>query len=139
MASLPRSTLQKLALAKVKDARLLFDHGRYANSYYLYGYGIELALKACIARHIVAETIPDRAILNNVLTHDIAKLSALAGLSELLRERRADREFDLRWAVVAEWLVESRYELVDSVTAAAMQDAVEHPQHGVLKWLRQHW
>ncbi|MEA2988324.1 MAG: hypothetical protein QOG83_1035, partial [Alphaproteobacteria bacterium] len=63
MAPLPRNTLQVLALAKVDDARLLFENQRYSNAYYLYGYGVELGLKACIARQILAETIPDKTIL----------------------------------------------------------------------------
>jgi hypothetical protein len=139
MAPLPRKTLQKLAIAKVEDARLLFQHGRHSNSYYLYGYGIELGLKACISRQISAETIPDREILTKILTHRIVDLVALAGLSNVLKERRTDQEFNSRWAVVAEWSEQVRYEIIDAVTAAAMQDAVEHPVHGVLEWLKQHW
>jgi hypothetical protein len=96
MAPLPRSTLQGLAIAKIEDARLLFENARYSNAYYLFGYGIELALKACIARQIIAETIPDKTILNRFLTHKFVDLVALAGLATLLQERRRDREFDAR-------------------------------------------
>jgi HEPN domain-containing protein len=139
MAPLPRQTLQRLAIAKIEDARLLFQNGRYANAYYLYGYGVELALKACIARQIAAETIPDRAILKDVLDHNLGRLVALAGLAARLKDRRQEREFDVRWPVVAEWSVESRYELVDPVSATAMQDAIENAEHGVMVWLRQFW
>lgn len=139
MAALPRSTLQHLADAKVADARLLFEHKRYSNAYYLYGYGIELGLKACVSRQIVAETIPDRAVLTRFLTHRLSELVGLAGLNERLQERRKDRNFDIRWSVVAEWSEESRYEMIDSALASAMKDAVEHPDHGVMKWLRQYW
>jgi HEPN domain-containing protein len=139
MAPLSRSSLQKLASAKVDDARLLFENKRYPNSYYLYGYGVELGLKACIARQILAETIPDKTILTRVMTHKIIDLIGLAGLSPDLKDRRVDREFDARWAVVSEWSEESRYEMIDVVLAAAMRDAVEHPAHGVMTWLKQHW
>lgn len=139
MAPLPRGTLQRLASAKIEDGRLLFANGRYTNSYYLYGYGVELALKACIARQISAETIPDRPILTGFLTHKLNDLVGLAGLAQRLADRRKDPNFDARWAVVAEWSEAARYEMIDSVLAQAMADAVEHPDHGVAVWLRLYW
>jgi hypothetical protein len=139
MVALPRATLQRLANAKVEDARVLFDNQRYSNSYYLYGYGIELGLKACIARQMIAETVPDKAILRGFLDHEIGKLVGLAGLSELLKTERDSPEFDTRWSIVSEWSVESRYDMIDPVTAAAMRDAIENPQYGVMRWLRQFW
>jgi hypothetical protein len=139
MAPLPRSTLQRLAVAKVEDARLLFENSRHSNAYYLYGYGIELALKVCISRQIVAETIPDRILLTRFLTHRISELVGLAGLTQRLEEKRKDRNFDIRWAVVVEWSEEARYEMIDPALATAMQDAVEHPTHGVMQWLKQYW
>ena len=45
-----RVDLQALAQAKLDDAKLLFDNGRFSNAYYLAGYAVELGLKACIAR-----------------------------------------------------------------------------------------
>ena len=109
MPLLSRAMLQNLALAKVADARLLFDNRRYSNAYYLYGYGIELGLKACIARQILAETIPDRAILTRFLTHKIVDLVGLAGLATLLQERRKDANFDVRWAV--SWSGQRRHDM----------------------------
>jgi hypothetical protein len=139
MAPLPRTTLQRLAIAKIEDARLLFQNQRYSNSYYLYGYGIELGLKACIARQMVAETVPDKAILRGFLEHEIAKLIGLAGLAALLKTERDNPQFDTPWPIVSEWSVESRYDMMDAVTAAAMMDAVESPDHGVMRWLQQFW
>jgi HEPN domain len=139
MAPLPRATLQRLALAKVEDARLLFDNGRYSNAYYLYGYAVELGLKACIARQIIAETIPDKIILTRFLTHKISDLVTLAGLSAALQDRRRDTEFDVRWAVMAEWSEEARYDLIDVVVTTAMHDAIEHAEHGIMAWLKQYW
>ncbi len=123
----------------MEDARLLFENGRYSNAYYLYGYAVELGLKACIARQIVAETIPDKVILNRFLTHRIADLVALAGLASVLQERRKDTEFDVRWAVIAEWSEEARYDLTDAVVTTAMHDAIEHAEHGIMAWLKQYW
>jgi hypothetical protein len=126
-------------MAKVKDARLLYDHKRYSNSYYLYGYAIEIGLKACIARQVSAQTIPDKAILSGFLDHQIGRLVGLAGLADALKNAKQTLAFDSRWSVVAEWSVDARYDMIDSVTATAMADAVEHGQHGVLVWLQLHW
>jgi hypothetical protein len=139
MAPLSRITLQGLATAKVTDARLLYDNRRFSNSYYLYGYGIELGLKACIARQISAETIPDKAVLTGFLDHQIGRLVGLAGLADALKTEKQTPAFDSRWSVVAEWSVDARYDMIDSVAAAAMADAVEHAQYGVMRWLQLHW
>jgi hypothetical protein len=139
MAFLHRTTLQKLAISKVEDAHLLFEHRRFSNAYYLYGYGVELGLKACIALQMMVETIPDRAILTGFLDHQIGKLVGLAGLAEPLKQERRNSEFDIRWSVVSEWSVESRYDMIDTVTATAMKDAIESPNYGVMRWLQQHW
>ena len=139
MPSLPRGTLQRLAIAKVEDARLLFENDRFSNAYYLYGYGIELGLKACIARQMVAETVPDKAVLRGFLDHEIAKLVGLAGLADLLRTERENPEFDVRWAIVSEWSVESRYDMIDAVSATAMKDAVENAKFGIMEWLKRYW
>jgi hypothetical protein len=139
MAALPRATLQRLAIAKVEDARLLFENDRFSNSFYLYGYGIELGLKACIARQMVAETVPDKAVLRGFLDHEVAKLVGLAGLAEFLKAERENPEFDVRWAIVSEWSVESRYDMIDVVAATAMRDAVENANFGIMKWLQRFW
>ncbi|TAI63002.1 HEPN domain-containing protein [Bradyrhizobium sp. Leo170] len=139
MAALPRGTLQRLALAKIEDARLLYENSRFSNSYYLYGYGIELGLKACIARQMVAETVPDKAVLRGFFDHDVTKLVGLAGLAEFLKTARENPEFDVRWAIASEWSAESRYDMIDAVTAAAMRDAVENSEFGIMQWLQRFW
>jgi hypothetical protein len=77
--------------------------------------------------------------LTRFLTHNFADLVGLAGLSPLLQDRRKDPDFDVRWAVVAEWSEQVRYEMIDVVVARAMGDAVEHPKHGIMAWLTQFW
>ena len=90
-----RVDLQALAEAKIDDATLLFSHGRHGNAYHLAGYAIELGLKACIARQISADKIPDPAILRNVLTHEFDKLIGLAGLKDELKLEQGSDADDL--------------------------------------------
>lgn len=135
-----RADLQVLAEAKLSDAILLIDNGRYANAFYLAGYAVELGLKACIARQFVAETIPDPKLVQRLYTHNLTELIGLAGLAAILKESLADDHlFAANWSSVSEWTEASRYEMIDKYTSALMIDAVRDAQSGVLQWLKQHW
>ena len=50
VASMYRSDFQKLAEDRIADAGALFEAHRYDAAYYLAGYAVECALKACIAK-----------------------------------------------------------------------------------------
>jgi hypothetical protein len=63
-ALLTKGDLQQLAELRLMDAVLLHENARYSSAYYLSGYAVELALKACIARQIVQNMIPDRGFVN---------------------------------------------------------------------------
>src|SRR5437868_11244423 len=134
---LKRTDLQSIAQAKVDDAHLLFQNGRFSNSYYLAGYAIEIALKACIAAQISAETIPDKDILRKVLNHEFPVLVGLAGLATALKEQQdSDSLFAANWAIVSEWNPDVRYESTDSTAAQQMLSALTDAASGVLQWIR---
>jgi len=141
MASgLKRTDLHAIALAKLDDARLLLEHGRWSSSYYLGGYALEIALKACIARTIEAETIPDRRFINDIFVHDLAKLVTLAGLKNALDARKdGDPAFWANWALVTQWRPEVRYEIVQPTTAQLTVSAIADEPSGVFPWIRQFW
>jgi hypothetical protein len=65
---------------------LLFENDRFTNAYYLAGYAVEIGLKACIAAQISAETIPDKAFIKSILSHQFGGLVGLAGLAEALKD-----------------------------------------------------
>lgn len=135
-----RLDLQALAQAKIDDARLLLQNNRPSNAYYLAGYSVELGLKACIARQISADTIPDTAILKGVLTHEFDKLLGLAGLKDELKQaQNADQDFAANWGIVSEWTPESRYRSIVHIEAEFVVQAVLDTDHGVLRWIRQYW
>lgn len=135
-----RGDLQQLSRAKLEDALILARAGRYSNAYYLAGYAVELALKTCISRQFLAETIPDPELARRVFDHDLGKLVTLAGLSSALKEKVAtDRNFAANWSTVTEWKVESRYEVADRYSCAVLLDAIQDHKSGVLAWLSQYW
>ena len=140
MADLNRAHLQRLARTRLLDARVLIKHRRYAAAYYIVGYAVECALKACIAKQTRRHAFPNRQLANDCYTHNIQKLVDLARLaSPLERTRRADTQFGDNWAVVRDWSFERRYDFAKSVEARDIVRAVGDPAPGVLRWLQGHW
>jgi hypothetical protein len=137
---LHRTDLQAIAKAKYADAELLFRNRRYSNSYYLFGYAVEIALKARIARAFLPETLPDKRFVSDIFQHDLTKLVGLAGLTgELSEKRKGSQLFDGHWATVASWSEQSRYDMVDAFLATAMKEAMTDQAEGIFAWLQTHW
>ena len=135
-----RTDLQAYAQAKLDDACILLQNGRYSNAYYLAGYTVELGLKACIAAQITAETIPDKAFINKILNHQFPVLIGLAGLATELQDQiDKDPVFGANWAIVSEWSPDARYDPKDVTSAQAIITAIAHPESGVLQWIKTHW
>lgn len=135
-----KSDLRALAEGKLRDARILLDAQSWANAYYLAGYSVEIALKACIAVQIRAESIPDRRLIEEAYRHDLAGLVRTAGLARELRDKQdSNADFAANWAVTLRWTVDSRYEATDAFTAQALIDAIAKTPHGVLPWIRMYW
>jgi HEPN domain-containing protein len=140
MAAISRSDLQALALSRLADAKLLLRRRRDSSAYYLAGYAVEFALKAVIAYRIERHVLPEPSFFREVYHHDLERLVGVAKLrAELDAARRANARFDRSWAVVSEWSVESRYELVDHRRSTLMVRAVGAPSAGVLAWVQQYW
>ena len=60
---LPKHDLEQLAEMRLDDAVLLFESGRASSAYYLAGYAVELALKACISKQMQFGVIPDKVFI----------------------------------------------------------------------------
>jgi len=137
---LTKSDLEKLAQLRLDDALLLLRAGRWSSAYYLAGYAVELALKACISKLFQPNVIPDRAFVDAVYNHKLDSLLATAGLTLTFKEACvADHLLAAYWGVASQWRETSRYELWDSMSAAAMLQAIHEPNHGVFQWVKQHW
>ena len=76
---LTKSTLEALSKVRLDDAMALFQHGQYSGAYYLSGYAVELAIKACIAKTFQANTIPDKDFVRLSYSHNLKELIGLAG------------------------------------------------------------
>ena len=137
---LKRTDLQAYAQAKLDDATILFQSGRFSSAYYLAGYAVELGLKACIAAQITAETIPEKAFIMKIFQHDFENLVGLAGLTTKLKDQKeTDSQFGANWGIVKEWSPEARYETRDVTSAQTLITAIAEPDSGVLQWIKTHW
>jgi HEPN domain-containing protein len=135
-----RVDLQNLADQKLSDAQILFNAKSWSNAYYLAGYAVELAIKACIAKAFKADTIPDRGLVNKTYSHEFPSLIGTAGLrAELQKQEEASQAFAAAWGVVNEWSPDDRYTVKSERDAKDLIEAVSHATHGVLPWIKTHW
>ena len=123
------------------DARVLLDNGRFVGAYYVLGYAVECALKACIAKQIRRYDFPDRKLANDSYTHDLESLLGTAGLRhQLLTDLRTNRDLAVNWAIVKEWSEQARYDTaISKVKVREFYIAVTARGVGVLSWLRKWW
>ena len=75
-----RLEFQDLAVERLGDAEALLSAGRYAGAYYLAGYAVECALKACIARKTKQDDFPPKEA-KDYWVHRIPDLLGFAGLT----------------------------------------------------------
>jgi HEPN domain-containing protein len=137
---LKRNDLQELASLRLREARILLENGCWDGAYYLSGYVIECALKACVARQTERHDFPDKARANASHTHDLPALMALTGLENSLKQAmQAEPKLDQNWATVRNWREHSRYSRPSQVDAEELFHAIAARRYGLLRWLKRHW
>lgn len=136
-----RTDLQRLAESRVADAEALLLAQRWAAAYYLLGYAVECALKACAARQFHESEVPDKTVVNDFYTHRLDRLLGISGVKGGLEGKAgAEPAFQVNWNTVRDWNESSRYDHSTSEAKARdMLFAVTDPNSGVLSWLRTQW
>jgi len=81
-----RRDLQRLSSVRLSEAKILLDNGYYSGAYYLLGYAVECALKACIAKQVKRHEFPDRQTVNDSYTHNLQSLLRISGLEVELEQ-----------------------------------------------------
>ncbi len=132
------SDLQLLADARLADAEVLLNSGRWSAAYYLLGYAVECALKAIAAKQFREPEVPDKKAVNDFYTHDLERLLGISGAGPAFDLRaKADPAFLANWSAVCGWNEASRYNHLRTETEARdMFAAVSDPASGVLPWLK---
>lgn len=136
-----RRELRALARDRLADARALLRAGRYSGAYYLAGYAVECALKACITRQVRRHDFPNRKLANDSYTHDLARLVSIANLKERLAATCThDETFEFNWDIVQDWSEEDRYNPeISSDEARELYRAITRRRTGIITWLRNYW
>jgi len=136
-----KAEFQEMAEHRLAEAKALLDQGKWNGAYYLAGYAVELPLKACIIKTLLAtDAFPDKDFSKNCYTHAVVKLVGLAKL-EGARKTTMDADPDLltNWALARDWSEEKRYHRIDKTEAEALYTAIADGAHGVLPWIKTQW
>lgn len=134
-----RTDFQILAEARLEDAQVLFRNGRFDIAYYVAGYSVECALKACIAKLTRAEDFPPKRA-SSFYSHGIRDLLSAAGLDrEFQMLFKDDKDLWANWGIVEKWRAESRYSSWGEQEAGALLSAISDPAHGVLTCIKRYW
>jgi len=136
--------LRQMSKAKISEADTLLKNNHYVGCIYMGGYALELALKARICKHLGIERYLTNKDNNFFKTHNIERLTLLAGLNKL-KEKREDEVdgFKDNWVIVTNnWSEQLRYSSPDSKTiedAEAFMEALTNRDNGVITWLKEIW
>ena len=136
-----RRELQEISRARIEEAQILLQNERFEGAYYLAGYAVECALKACIAKQTSEHDFPDLKFVRKIYTHNLEELLGLAGLREEFRTKASrDQNFRVNWAVVKDWSEEARYRAqVGEQKVRELVEAIVDETSGVLSWLKTLW
>ena len=135
-----RKDLQELSRIRLKEANALLKLGFCDGAYYLAGYAVECALKACIAKGTQRGEFPDRKKVESSYSHDLPQLIKVAGLDKARIEQSAiDPAFRTNWEVVQSWSEQSRYRRHQMDSAQSLLGAVSDRRHGVVSWIKLQW
>jgi HEPN domain-containing protein len=132
-----RAGLQMLAELRIKEARILYQAGAFEGAFYLAGYAVECALKACVAKQTREFDFPERRQVERAYTHNLKQLLEVSGVIEQFREEaRTDETLDRSWSVVTNWSESGRYEIG---TTEELAETMVVAANGVLAWLKKYW
>lgn len=133
-----RDDFQRLAEMRLSEGQALFDAGFYSGAYYLSGYVIECALKACICKQVQQYDFPPGPDLKKShYSHTFSELVETADLKDVLRQEIArNTAFERLWRILVVWRENKRYTYnVTEKEARDMLDAIRE----VYSWIQQYW
>ena len=136
-----REDFQQLAEIRLREARTLLNARNFDGAYYLAGYAVECALKACIAKLTQQHDFPpERKFIEDCYSHEIDKLLRASGLTA---QRDADATanplFGKNWQLVKDRNEKARYLRWSNKAAKRLIKAIANKSNGVMQWIRIHW
>lgn len=135
-----RKELQDLSKIRLKEATALLRLGLFDGAFYLAGYAVECALKACIAKGTRRGEFPDKKKVESSHSHNLLQLIKVAGLDGACGlHAGTDAAFRSNWDFVQSWSEQDRYRRHRPESARALLAAVSDRRHGVVTWIKQQW
>jgi hypothetical protein len=139
---LNRTDLHKLAEDRVLDAEALLNAGRWSGAYYLAGYAVACALKACISKRTSLHDFPDKSFVQRSFVHDLVELLDLADLKVRMKldtTPAAIPGLGINWQRVKDWKETDRYQQKTELEARKLFSAITDTGTGVMPWIKSHW
>ncbi len=137
-----RTQLQQLSTERIEEAEALLVVGKWSGAYYLAGYALECALKACVLKYIERTGVifEDKRYGEKCWTHDLDDLVRLADLTAARGQAIASNAaLEQNWDIVKRWSESSRYRLILQFEAEELVRAIDDKTDGVLTWLKNFW
>lgn len=134
-----RRDFQRLADLRAGEAGALVRSRKEMGAYYVAGYAVECALKACIAKTTKRyEFPPKNDYVRKLYSHNLEELLRIAGLEKQLEaDSKANPDLAINWGVVKSWNEESRY-ITSGLKGRDLYAAISGP-NGILLWIKQRW
>lgn len=131
------SLCKKLVDRRMTEAKILLAKRKYSGAYYLGGYAVELALKACYCKKVKKGSFPpERAIYDKLYDHDLNKLLDVSGIkADFNSAVSSNSPLQTAWEVVKDWSEKSRYTIVKRGDSISLVQAIET----VLNWIKTKW
>jgi hypothetical protein len=133
-----RQQLQKLSELRLREARALFAAGLPDGAYYLAGYAVECALKACIAKRTREHDFPDKKLTNESYTHSLVDLMRTAQLAPALKaamqsnSKLADEKLSHICLCGSERQCETRFDCGSHGSRCGISEVYETASNGIL-------
>jgi len=136
-----RQELQNISKLRRKDAAALLKAKQYAGAYYLLGYSVECAIKACIAKQTKKYDFPNKDIAQKAYVHNLEQLLKLAGLElQLKNDMKLNKHLEVNWSTVKDWNETSRYTIsISRAEAKDLYSACISRTNGILAWIKMKW
>ena len=136
-----RQELQDISRVRRKEATTLLKAKHYAGAYYLLGYSVECALKACIAKQTNKYDFPNKDVVLKAYVHNLEQLLKVAGLDyQLKQDMKSNQNLEVNWSIVKDQKATSRYiSSVSSTEAKDLYSACTSRTNGVLAWVKAQW
>lgn len=103
-----KENLKNIARARIKDAKVLYQNDRYDGAEYLFGYAVEIALKARICEEENMNSFPatnsEFQGYQQYKTHDLDNLLEYSGMEEKIKTN-----YFVEWSEVTVWEPSARY------------------------------